>query len=352
LTSSAQPAVFGQSIVLTATVTTGVGSPTGSVTFTDGASMLCATVALDTASGQATCNTSALNVGTHALQASYSGDAAFAASTGSFSQAINPASTSTSVTAHTPDPSVAMQPITVSAALAVTAPGAGTPSGTLTFNVGGGSCTATLPQTSCTLTPANVGVVQVFASYSGDAHFAASNAALVTHTITPVTSLSLPSATGSGMLQVSVNGTGCSITQATPIIAPAGAPPGANFPHGLLDFTLHGCVAGSADVTIVFPNGLPAGSEYWKYLDNSASWTQLSAANLSGDTVTFTLVDDGPYDDDPTQGTIRDPSGPAVISGTPPGGPQLVPALDRRGLLLLAMGVMLITLFPRWRSRH
>jgi len=352
LSSSVQPAVFGQTITLTATVTTAVGTPSGSVSFTDGATSLCASVALDTATGQATCSSSALEVGAHALQASYSGDAAFAASVGSFSQTVNPAATSTSVVSHTPNPSAAMQPITVTATVSVTAPGAGTPTGTLTLSAGGGSCTATLPQTSCQLTPASVGSTPVSAVYSGDGHFAASNAPLAGHTVTPVTNLSLPSATGSGTLQISVSGNGCSFTQATPILAPAGAPVGASFPHGLVDFTLRGCVSGSADVSIVYPSGLPAGSEYWKYLDSSASWTQLNAANLSGDTVTFTLVDDGPYDDDPTEGTIRDPSGPAVISGTPPRGPQLVPALDARSLIVLVLAVLSLAVLGIGRSRQ
>ena len=149
-----------------------------------------------------------------------------------------------------------------------------------------------------------------------------------------------------------MSGNGCSFTEATPILAPAGAPVGASFPHGLVDFTLRGCVSGSADVTIIYPSGLPAGSEYWKYLDSSASWVQLSAAILSGDTVNFTLVDDGPYDDDPTEGTIHDPSGPAVISGTPPRGPQLVPALDGRSLVVLALAVLSLAVLGIGRSRQ
>ena len=83
LLSSLNPSVFGQSVTFTATVapTTGVGTPTGTVTFFDGATPLGAPVAL--AGGTAAFTTSTLAAGSHPITATYNGDPNFDASTSS-----------------------------------------------------------------------------------------------------------------------------------------------------------------------------------------------------------------------------------------------------------------------------
>src|SRR5207253_1534833 len=71
VTSSANPAVFGQPVTFTATVSAvapGVGTPSGTVTFRDG------TTALGTATltnGTATLTTSGLSVGSHTITVVY-----------------------------------------------------------------------------------------------------------------------------------------------------------------------------------------------------------------------------------------------------------------------------------------
>lgn len=77
LTSSLNPSQFGQSVTFTAKVT-GV-SPTGTVTFKDGATVL-GTGTLN-ANGQAIFTTSSLSSGNHAITAVYGGDANNARST-------------------------------------------------------------------------------------------------------------------------------------------------------------------------------------------------------------------------------------------------------------------------------
>lgn len=77
LASSANPSTFGQSVTFTATVTG--SSPTGTVTFKDGATVL-GTGTLN-GSGQATFITSSLAVGSHSITAAYGGDANNSAST-------------------------------------------------------------------------------------------------------------------------------------------------------------------------------------------------------------------------------------------------------------------------------
>lgn len=79
VTSSVNPAVFGQSITFTASVTSsGAGIPTGTVTFMDGATSL-GTATLN-ATGTATIPTAALSVASHSVTAVYGGNANFSAS--------------------------------------------------------------------------------------------------------------------------------------------------------------------------------------------------------------------------------------------------------------------------------
>jgi eukaryotic-like serine/threonine-protein kinase len=76
-TSSANPSRLGQAVTFTTTVTAilqGMGKPTGTVTFKDGALTL-GTGTLT--SGQASFTTSKLNIGIHKIRAEYSGDSTF-----------------------------------------------------------------------------------------------------------------------------------------------------------------------------------------------------------------------------------------------------------------------------------
>jgi len=80
LASSLNPSTAGQSVTFTATVT-GVatpGTPTGTVTFKDGATTLSSVVL---SGGVAKFSTSTLTVGTHSITAVYGGDATFVGST-------------------------------------------------------------------------------------------------------------------------------------------------------------------------------------------------------------------------------------------------------------------------------
>lgn len=80
VTSSADPSILSASVTFTATVVQsgGSGSPTGTVTFSDGSTAL-ATAPLT--NGQATFTSSSLSVGSHSITAAYSGDANFTGST-------------------------------------------------------------------------------------------------------------------------------------------------------------------------------------------------------------------------------------------------------------------------------
>jgi streptogramin lyase len=83
VTSSVNPSVFGQGVIFTATVSAssaGGGTPTGTVSFLDGA----ASIGRGTlSSGTATFSTTSLSAGTHTITAIYGGDANFNSSTSS-----------------------------------------------------------------------------------------------------------------------------------------------------------------------------------------------------------------------------------------------------------------------------
>jgi large repetitive protein len=171
LASDINPSVRGQGVTFTATVTG--NAPTGTVDFLDGATPLCSALAL--AGAQATCTASALSVGAHSITAVYSGDANNVASTSApITQTVNPAATLTSVSA--PGPIALGDAVIVTASVAASAPGAGTPTGTIGISDGSATCSIALPATSCSLTPTSAGVKTITASYGGDANFAASTA--------------------------------------------------------------------------------------------------------------------------------------------------------------------------------
>ncbi len=89
LTGNPNPAPAGQVVTFTATVSSIGGTPSGSITFKEGATIL-GTGTL--AGGIATFATTGLAVGSHAITAAYSGDATFAASTSAvFTEVVNAA---------------------------------------------------------------------------------------------------------------------------------------------------------------------------------------------------------------------------------------------------------------------
>jgi hypothetical protein len=204
-----EPTVYGQSVTFTATVSGGT-TPTGSVSFSlDGGPG--SPVMLT--GGQATFTTSALAPGTHTMAVAYGGDGAHAASSGSTMHVVVQAST---VTTLMITPSIALQVVNLSATVTATAPGAGTPSGVVTFSDGGtvfGSATlmngvATLP---CAF---DAGLQSISAAYGGDTFFLGSMAAAQSETVpkadttTALTTSATPSPVGALVVltaSVSVN---------------------------------------------------------------------------------------------------------------------------------------------------
>ena len=145
VSSSLNPSTFGQQVIFTATVagTNGVVQPTGTVDFKDGSVVLCSAQGLTpngTTNSTATCNYSALSVGTHAnITAVYNpvGDPNYLTVTSPAMtppQVVNQA-TPTAVVTSTPNPSNYSQQVTFTATL--TGPSGQTqPTGTVDFKDG------------------------------------------------------------------------------------------------------------------------------------------------------------------------------------------------------------------------
>ena len=131
LTFSPASAKYGSSLTLTATVS-GVTTPTGTVTFKDGATTL-GTGTLT--SGVATLSSSTLTAGAHSFSITYNGDANFATSADTKSYTIGAATTT--LTLATPNPATVYlgQTMTLSATLTGGMSGAGmvVPAGTVQF---------------------------------------------------------------------------------------------------------------------------------------------------------------------------------------------------------------------------
>jgi hypothetical protein len=169
LSTDINPAVTGQLVTLTATVTAALGTPVGSVTFFDGTTVL-GVVAVDP-NGQAALVVP-LGVGPHSLSASFAGIAPFSASTSAaVSETVNPAATTTALSADVFASSFVQFTITV----APVAPGAGGPTGTVTLFDGNTVVgTATLGahgQAFIDLENLAPGTHTFTASYSGDGGF-------------------------------------------------------------------------------------------------------------------------------------------------------------------------------------
>src|SRR5437660_10662828 len=133
LISSLNPSALGQAVTFTATVkpATGSGTPTGTVTLNDGATVLGPGTL---SGGTATLTTSGLAGGVHSITAVYGGDASFASSTSPvLMQTVNKAASSTSVVSSN---SASNRGAAVTFTATVTSPVTGTLTGTVRFQDG------------------------------------------------------------------------------------------------------------------------------------------------------------------------------------------------------------------------
>jgi len=181
VTSSLNPAVFGQTVLFTAKVTPSIsGTPTGTVKFLDGSTQL-GTGTL--AGGSATFSTHTLAAGAHSISAEYLGDSTYVTSTSAkLTETINKAATTAAVTSSI-DPSSFNQSVIFTTTVTSTA---GVPTGTVTLVVDGlNHSTGSLSSGKASFTIANlsVGTHAISANYAGATDYAGSVSANVSQVV-------------------------------------------------------------------------------------------------------------------------------------------------------------------------
>jgi hypothetical protein len=177
--SSANPSVTGQGITFTATASSAVGTPTGSLVFTvDGVDRSPVTLT----GGSASLTLPSLPVGAHTVSAAYAGNGDLLASSASLPGGQTVARAATTVALQSDGASAAFgSSVTFSATVAPVAPGAGTPSGTVVFSIDGVSqAPVVLSGGVANLVRGNLGVGShtVTALYAGDGDFSSSSGSL------------------------------------------------------------------------------------------------------------------------------------------------------------------------------
>jgi hypothetical protein len=168
--ASLNPSTYRTAVTFTATVASGSGTPTGSVTFKDGGSTL-GTGTLS--SGKATFKTLALKAGAHSITAVYGGSASFVGSTSSALKETVKKASSSVVVASSKNPSTHGTAVTFTATVTS---GAGTPTGKVTFKdssstLGTGTLNTTTHQAKFTTSTLAKGTHSITAVYGGDTNF-------------------------------------------------------------------------------------------------------------------------------------------------------------------------------------
>jgi sugar lactone lactonase YvrE len=262
LTSLLNPAGVGVSVTFRATVTSASGTPTGTVTFTDGvqgsnAMALLGTVTL--VNGVATLSTSSLTLGTHIITATYAATAAFGASSASLTQVVGYQSVTT--TAVSPEPSTYGQTVTFTVHVAGAAGSTGTPSGTVTLVFCHGTTIAITLDAS-----GNGSVMQPYvnelsepagscpytANYAGDSFFFPSASASTAYIVNPSASTTTGSgAPNPGFLGQTVTLTATVAGNPSPSLGSGGVilPPGSTVATGTVQFFDGAVSLGSATVS-------------------------------------------------------------------------------------------------------
>jgi hypothetical protein len=178
------PASYGQTVNLSASVQSTGGTPTGSATFLDGSATL-GTATL--ANGTAKLAVATFAPGSHSITIQYSGDSNFSASTSSaFTETVNPATTTTTLSPSL-NPATAGQSVTLTATVQSSSGAA--VSGTVTFLDGSTTLgTATLSSGSAQFTTSSLapGTHSLTAAYTANADFAASTSSLLSETVNQI----------------------------------------------------------------------------------------------------------------------------------------------------------------------
>ena len=183
LIATPSPSAFGQTVNLAASVTSAVGTPTGSVHFLDGSTEL---DSAELVQGQASIKASTLSIGSHALKAVYAGDGISNPSESPVVTQVVGGTTTTTSLSLSPNPSQFGSEVTMTASVSGTG---GAASGTVVFSDGGKQiASANLANGSATAQVSNFSIGQhpITATYKGNGDWEGSTSDTITQTITAV----------------------------------------------------------------------------------------------------------------------------------------------------------------------
>jgi hypothetical protein len=205
----------GQLVAVNVTVSGAGATPTGTVDIS-GADTNCT---LTLSSGSGTCSVVFITTGAKTITATYNGDANYVGgSVDTESHTVIQGSTTTTITADTPDPSLPSQSVSVS----VSVLGSGvTPTGTVAIGGADTNCTVTLVggSGSCNVVFSTIGSKTLTATYNGDGNYLTSVAATASHTVKNASTTTItadtpdPSTPGTSVtVSVTVSGVGVTPT--------------------------------------------------------------------------------------------------------------------------------------------
>jgi len=184
------PSQVGQPYTVTVLVTSASGTPTGTMTISDGQGSQCSDETI--VGGIASCQLLSTSVGNKTLTASYSGSFTHAPSSDTAPHQVIAATTTTTIVSDAPDPSQVGQAYTVAVEVR-TAPGnLAIPGGQVAVSDGSGQtcqiASLSNGNGSCQLTSVVAGNKTLSASYAGAVNFLASSDTEA-HTVVPATTI-------------------------------------------------------------------------------------------------------------------------------------------------------------------
>lgn len=194
VSASANPAVWRQSVTLTATVTG--HNPSGTISFEDGDAPIEGCQDLALMDGKATCTLIPGKTGIHNIEAIYSGDANNGTCSGTVLLEVVRAATTTTITSLE-NPSWSAYPAEFLVEVEAAAPGRGTPTGSIVFYevISTGEAAVLIQNAefsshqlvdgaaSIRLTGLRAGTHALMAVYEGDDHFSKSSSAVFNQTV-------------------------------------------------------------------------------------------------------------------------------------------------------------------------
>ena len=345
--SSLDPSDFGQSVTLTATVTTGSGTGilTGTVNFYDTYNGTTTTldsnvkISVDSAgtTAIATFSTAALGVGQHTITASYSGDSGHFSSTSTdngaqpLTQTVQEA-TATALTSSQ-NPSAVGQNVTFTATVTISGGGGVQPDGTVTFTDGATTLTTVTLNASgmATLSTAalTAGIHSITATYNGDPNneILGSPQATLSQDVQAPSSISVASSLNPSNYGNSVTFT-ATVTPGAPYLPPQGKTETVNFLDGTTQigsatlstttneatFTTSTLVVGQHSITAVYVADESNGASTSPAITQTVNQTQTSTTvTAAPNTAANTIVAGAPV---AITATVKVIAGSAATTGT------------------------------------